>query len=139
MSAILTTVSGENVETVRWALDAMNRGDVDCYLTYCTDDVELHPPNSAIEGAYEGRAGVRRFFAEVEATGPDFRLDADSIEAVGPNRVIAFLRATATGRASGAATSQPVTNVYDLADGRIRRVRVFQDRSAGIEASELAE
>ena len=52
---------------------------------------------------------------------------------------IAFLHATATGRASGAATSQPVTNVYDLVDGRIRRVRGFQDRAAAIEAAKLAE
>ncbi|HWX97345.1 MAG TPA: nuclear transport factor 2 family protein [Solirubrobacteraceae bacterium] len=132
-------MSRENVETVQRALDAMNHRDVDRYLTCCTDDVELQPPSSAIEGAYEGRAGIRRFFAEVEDTGPDFHLDADSIEAVGPNRVIAFLRATATGRASGAATSLPVTNVYDLADGRIRRVRVFQDRAAAIEATELPE
>jgi ketosteroid isomerase-like protein len=128
-----------NVETVQRALDAMNHRNVDQYLTCCTDDVELRPPTSAIEGAYEGRAGVRRFFAEIEDTGPDFRLDADSIDAVGANRVIAFLHATLTGRASGAATSLPVTTVYDLADGRIRRIRVFQDRAAAIEAAELAE
>jgi ketosteroid isomerase-like protein len=132
-------VSRENVETVQRALDAMNHRDVDRYLTCCTDDVELRPPTSAIEGAYEGRAGIRRFFAEIEDTGPDFRLDADTIEAVGPNRVIAFLRATATGRASRAATSLPVTTVYDLADGRIRRVRVFKDRATAIKAAELTE
>jgi hypothetical protein len=32
-----------------------------------------------------------------------------------------------------------VTTVYDLADERIRRIRVFQNRAAAIEASELAE
>jgi hypothetical protein len=107
-----------NVETVQRALDAMTHRDVDRDLPCCTDDVELRPSTSAIEGAYEGQAGIRRFFAEIEDTGPDFRLHADSIEAVGANRVIAFLHATLTGRASGAATSLPVTTVYDLADGR---------------------
>ena len=130
-------MSRENVETVRRALDALNHGDVDRYLTCCTDDIELRPPISAIEGAYEGQAGVRRFFGEKEHA--DLHLDAESIQAVGANRVIAFLLATATGRASGAATSQPVTNVYDLVDGRIRRVRGFQDRAAAIEAAKLAE
>ena len=130
-------MSQENVETVRRALDALNHGDVDRYLTCCTDDIELRPPTGAIEGAYEGQAGVRRFLGEMEYT--DFYLDAESIQAVGANRVIAFLHATATGRTSGAATSQPVTNVYDLVDGRIRRVRGFQDRSAAIEAAKLAE
>jgi ketosteroid isomerase-like protein len=56
-------VSRENVETVRRALDALNHGDVDRYLTCCTDNIELRPPISAIEGAYEGQAGVRRFSA----------------------------------------------------------------------------
>src|SRR5262245_65348401 len=108
-------------------------------MTCCSDDVVLRPPSSAIEGAYEGPAGIRRFFAEIEETGPDFRLAVDTIEAVGANRVIAFLHATATGRASGAATGTHVTNVYDLADGRIRRIRAFQDRAAAIEAAELEE
>jgi hypothetical protein len=76
-------------------------------------------------------------FAEIEETGPDFRLDADSIEAVGANRVIAFLHATATGRASGAATGSSVTTVYDFADRKIRRIRVFQDRAAAVVAAKL--
>jgi ketosteroid isomerase-like protein len=129
-------VSRENVETVQRALDALNRRDVDRYLTCCTEDIELRPPISAIEGAYEGQAGVRRFFGELYT---DFHLDAESIEVVGANRVIAFLRATATGPASGAATSMHITTVYDLAAGRIRRVRVFQDRAVAIEAAKLAE
>ncbi len=132
-------MSQKNLETVQRLLDALNHRDVDRYLTCCTDDIELRPPTTAIEGAYEGRAGIRRYFAEIEDTGPDFRLDVDSIEAAGANRVIAFLRATATGRASGAATNLPVTSVYDLAGGRIRRIRVFQDRTAAIEAAKQGD
>jgi ketosteroid isomerase-like protein len=122
---------------VRRALEALNHGDVDRYLNCCTGDIELRPPTSAIEGAYEVQAGVRRFFGEKEAA--DLHLDAETIQAVGANRVIAFLHATASGRASGAATSMQVTSVYDLVDGRIRRIRAFQDRAAAIEAAELAE
>ena len=118
-------MSQENVETVRRALDALNHGDVDRYLTCCTDDIELRPPTGAIEGAYEGQAGVRRFLGEMEYT--DFYLDAESIQAVGANRVIAFLHVRGRGPASGAATNMHVTTVYDLADGRIRRIRVFQE------------
>ena len=130
-------MSRENLETVQRALDAMNHRDVDRYLSCCTDDIELRPPISAIEGAYEGQAGVRRFFGEKEHA--DLHLDAETIQAVGANRVIAFLHATASGRASGAATSMQVTSVYDLVEGRIRRIRAFQDRAAAIEAAKLAE
>jgi ketosteroid isomerase-like protein len=32
-----------------------------------------------------------------------------------------------------------VTNIYDLANGRIRRVRVFMDRDQALEAAGLSE
>ena len=138
--AILTGgVSRENLETVQQALDAMNQRDIERYLSYCTDDIELWSPNSGIDGAYEGQSGIRRFFAEIEDYGPDFRLEVGGAEAVGANRVIALLHATATGRASGAATGQPLTTVYDLAGGRIWRIRVFQDRAAAIQAATMPD
>jgi ketosteroid isomerase-like protein len=44
-----------------------------------------------------------------------------------------------SGRASGIDNHFPVTNIYDLANGRIRRVRVFMDRDAALEAAGLSE
>jgi ketosteroid isomerase-like protein len=132
-------MSQEHVETVREALDAMNARDIDHYLTCCTDDVQLLPPTSAIEGAFDGPDGIRRYFADIEDAAPDFRLDPASIEAVDDIRVIAFLRVTFSGRSSGIPGDIPVTTVYDLADGRISRIRVFLDREQALKAVGLAE
>ena len=93
-------MSRENVETARGCVDALNRRDVDGYLTYCTDDVELVPATVAVEGAYTGPDGIRRFFADVQDTAPDFWLEVERLEAVGPDRVLAFERGTASGRTS---------------------------------------
>ena len=58
-------MSQENVEVVQRAVAALNERDIDGYLACCTEDVQLLPPTAQIEGAYEGRSGVRRFLADV--------------------------------------------------------------------------
>lgn len=134
-------MSQENIEAVKRAVAAVNERDVDRYLANCTDDFELHTPAAPIGGAYEGLVAVRRFFADIQDTSPDFRLDLERVEAIGADRVLAFLRVSASGRASGIATAEgrPTTNVYDLVDGKIRRVRVFFDRQEALDAVGLRE
>jgi ketosteroid isomerase-like protein len=135
-------MSRENVETARKCVEALNRRDADGYLACCTADVELVPATVAVEGTYTGPDGIRRFFADVHDTAPDFRLDIERLEAVGPDRVLAFERGTASGRTSGITFLEqgiPFGTVYDLADGKIKRVRVFADRQKALEAVGLRE
>ncbi len=124
-------MSRENLDTVRRAVEAVNDRDLERYLTYCTEDIELWNPISALEGAFEGRDGVARFFARLE-TAPDFRLEIEHMEAVGPRRIVAFVRVAATARTTGIPIGSSLANVYDLAGGRIRRIRVFEDRDEGV-------
>jgi hypothetical protein len=51
------------------------------------------------------------------------------------------MRVKATGRTSGIVImdDHPTANVYDFADGRIRLVRIFTDRSEALEAAGLPE
>jgi hypothetical protein len=116
-------MSEENVEVVRRAVDAINRRDIDAYLACCTEDVELVLPNAPLEGTYKGPSGVRRFLADVEGTGPDFRLKVERLESIEPGFVLASLRAISTGRTTGIDTGFDITNVYDLNNGKISRVR----------------
>jgi steroid delta-isomerase-like uncharacterized protein len=133
-------MSQENVELVRRAIAAVNERDIDAYLACCTDDVQLVTPLAEIGGSYDGHEAVRRFFADINDTSPDFQLTAERIEAVGNERVLAFLRVSATGRASGipAAVETPTGNVYDIANGRISRLRIFFDRDEALKAAGLS-
>jgi hypothetical protein len=90
-------------------------------------------------GVYEGPTGVRRFFADIQEAGLDFRVDRERLQAIGADRVLAFLRVTATGRVSGIGIPTDTANVYDLAERRIRRVRIFVDREEALEAVGLRE
>ena len=133
-------MSQENVELVERAVAAVNARDIDAYLACCTEDIELWTPMAELVGVYEGPEGIRRFFADVGDTAPDLHLELARVEPIGEDRAVAFIQGRATGRASGIDFASPAsTNVYDLADGKIRRVRIFFDREKALEAVGLRE
>jgi hypothetical protein len=54
------------------------------------------------------------------------------VEEVDSKRVIAFLRTSSTGRASGIRLAAPTTNVYDPIDGKNSHIRIFLDRQEAL-------
>jgi predicted ester cyclase len=138
-------MSEENVAVVRELISAVNDRDVDRYLANCTESILLETPWAAVEGAYEGPDAMRRFFSDLGDTLPDFRLEIERLQSVGADRILALLLVSATGRASGisagadvpgaTARDLPTATIYDLADGKIRRIRVFLDRAEALKAA----
>ena len=127
-------MSQENVRLVERAIAAINARDIEGYRACCTEDVKLETPTAAVGGVYEGIHGIRRFLTDVEEAAPDFRIELDGVEEVDSKRVIAFLRNSSTGRASGIRMAWPQTNVYDLIDGKISHIRIFIDRDEALKA-----
>jgi ketosteroid isomerase-like protein len=132
-------MSQENLEVIKQAIAAINERDVDRYLACCTDDIELRTPLAGVEGAHEGPDGIRRYFSDLEDAGREFWIDLEHLEPVGENRAVAFVRAHASGRTSGVTMQLELTNVYDLAKGKLRRVRIYSDRDQALEAVRLPE
>ena len=132
-------MSRENVRLVERAIAAINARDIESYRGCCTEDVKLETPMAAVGGVYEGIDGIRRFLTDVEEAAPDFRIELDGVEEVDSKRVIAFLRSSSTGRASGFPMAWPSTNVYDLVDGKISHIRIFLDRQEALKAVGLEE
>ena len=134
-------MSQENVEVVKRAVAAVNGRDLESYLACCTADVRMENPVAAIQGAYEGSDGIRRFFADVLDTAPDFRITIERLESIGTDRVLGFMRLNLSGRASGISLGSdiPSTNLYDFTDGKIKRVRIFLDRKEAFEAVGLSD
>ena len=130
---------------------AVNERDVEGYVGCCADDVKLQTPWSAVEGLYEGPEAIRRFFADLHDAASNFRLTIERAEPIGDTRVLVFLRASITGRASGlpagalsgglsdapATGDIPTATVYDFAGGKITSIRVFIDRDQALEAAGL--
>jgi ketosteroid isomerase-like protein len=133
-------VSQENVQLVERAVAAINARDIEGYLACCTENVKSVTPMAAVGGVYEGIDGIRRYFVDSEDAAPDFRIELDGVEGVDSKRVIAFLRTSGVGRAIGILIAPPpLTNVYDLLDGKISRVRIFLDCEEALKAAGLQE
>ena len=120
-------MSQEKFETVQRYLAALNARDVDAYFACCTDDVVLVPATVAIEGEYRGRSGIERFFADLRDTAPDMKVEAERLEAVG-QKVLAFERGKASGRASEVGAEIDFMTVYEFEGRKISRVLVFLSR-----------
>jgi len=128
-------MSQEILETVGQAIAAINARDIEAYLACCTENVELLLPMVGAE--YLGATGIRRFLADIEDVGPDFRIEVQRMQASGDSSVIAFLQTTSTGRASGIVMDAESANIYDFIDGKICRVRIFLDRDEALGAAGL--
>jgi ketosteroid isomerase-like protein len=132
-------VSQEGVRLVERAIAAINARDIESYRACCTEDVKLETPMAAVGGVYEGIDGIRRFLTDIEDAVPDWRMELGGVEEVDSKRVIAFLRNSSTGRASGVRMAWAQTNVYELIDGKISHVRIFLDRQEALKAVGLEE
>ena len=131
-------MSERKFEAVRNVVVALNERDVDGYLACCTDDVELVPATAAIAGTYRGASGIQRLFADLQDTAPNIQVEIERLEVVGGN-VLAFERASASGRASGVGADLEFTTLYEFTDGRVRRISVFLDRQEATEAARVRD
>jgi ketosteroid isomerase-like protein len=143
----------ENSELVDRVVAAVNERDVDGYVACCADDIKLRTPWAAVEGVYEGPEAIRRFFADLQDWAPDFRLTIERAEPIGATRVLVFLRASLSGRASGlpaaamsgglghapAAGALSTATVFDFGGGKVASIRVFLDRDQALKAVGRAE
>ena len=131
-------MSAENVEVVRRAADAFNRGDVDALMADAVDDFLFLPGRSALHGGYRGEAGLRKFFADNEETYEVFTMRIDEIREVGDQVVqigIVHLRA----RGGGLDTEGPLAAVVTLRAGKMVKVEDFRERSAALAAVGLSD
>jgi SnoaL-like domain len=94
-------MSQENAEVVRELISVVNDRDLDPYLAHCTESIQLETPWAEVAGACEGPDAMRRFFSDLRDTLPDFQLVIERREPIGADRILALLRGSATGRASG--------------------------------------
>jgi hypothetical protein len=131
-------MSEEDVDLVHRAVAAINARDLDGYLACCTDDIEIQIMSlAAVGGVYSGREAIHRFWTDIADTSPDFHIEVERIEPTPAGGLVAFMRVDATGRATGIRLMDhvPTLNIYDFKDGKVDRVRIFNDRAEGLAAA----
>jgi ketosteroid isomerase-like protein len=131
-------MSEENVEIVRAAIDAFNRGDWDAILDASTPDVEVDMSRAVgpAHGVY-GREQMVEFWTEFTAHWESYRLEPTELIEMGEHLVVPWtLRAV--GR-DGIEVEARVNWTWTIREGMIARVAYYPTREAALEAAGLSE
>ena len=131
----------ENVETVRKAVEAFNRGDFDAALRRMHPDIEWQTPDTFPDaGTYRGREAVGKFWQTWRDTFRGFRLHLEECVPVGEHYVLATFRVSGEGTGSGIGVESPqVFQLGEVRDGQVIWVGMFLSESEALEAAGLSE
>jgi ketosteroid isomerase-like protein len=127
-------MSRENVEVVRRAYEAANRGDVERVVALAQPDVVLVPLRAATEGAFHGHDGIRKYFRDNAQTFDAFGFDIREFRDLGSDRVLFIGEVWVRGKGSGAATRSPSASVIWLRDGKAVRIEDFGTAERALDA-----
>lgn len=129
----------ENVEALKRAFAAMERGDIPAVLELCDPEVELDNSNAVFDGrVYHGHEGILDFFSRSADMWESQRWEAEEIIPVGDDHVLVAQRIVSVGR-DGVETVAHNANVVTLRDGKAVHLKTFQTKAAALEAAGLPE
>jgi ketosteroid isomerase-like protein len=123
-----------NADVVREMFDAYLRGDFETSLEQFADDVEWE---TVFGERFRGREGVAESVRKFSGTWLDYRLELeDALEA--GDRVVAIIRQSGRGKGSGAAVESRMGWLFEIRDGKIVGLRMFEEPEQALVAAGLA-
>ena len=134
-------MSQENVEIVRDAAAAFNRGDLDAWLEYWTDDIDYRAVEGALDdrGRMHGKDAVRAHFQDWLDTFHDLKAEPLELIDAADEQVVTVLRFGGRAKLSGVEADLTFAVVYTLRDGKVARGREYWTREEALEAAGLSE
>ena len=110
-----------NVEALQRGYEALNRGDLSLVLDLLDPEIEWHEPGDSPEaGTHHGRDGFERFFRSWIETFDEFRVEPEQVVERG-GELVAVVRQSGRGRASGAPIEVRLAHVWTIEHGRAVR------------------
>jgi ketosteroid isomerase-like protein len=134
-------MSQENVENVRDAAAAFNRGDLNAWWEYWAEDIDYRAVEGAPDdhGPIQGKEAMREYVQDWLDTFDDFRFEPVEITDAGKDKVIAVIRISGRAKLSGVETDLTFAILYTIRDGKIARGREYWTRDEALEAAGLSE
>jgi uncharacterized protein len=115
------------VDQLRRGYEALNRGDVSVVLELLDPDIEWHEPSPSPDaGSHRGREGFERFIRGWIESFDGFRIEPEQVVERG-DRLIAVVRQSGRGRASGVEVEARLAHVWTVEDGRAIRWEAIPD------------
>jgi uncharacterized protein len=133
--------SQENIELVKSAFDAWNRGEIEAFADHVAADVAWLEVSGRPEGEASERLGRDRLRQSLESLFEAFesyRLELERIHDVG-DRVVALVREVARGRASGLEVAGRWGYLITVEKAQIVRIEAYRDAALALEMAGLGE
>jgi ketosteroid isomerase-like protein len=132
-------MSQDNVEVFREGMEAFLRHDIEPLLETSDPEIEWYPFSAQVEGdvAYHGHEGVRRWWANMNATFEEFEASIDEVRDK-DDIVMALGRLRAKFR-SGITLDTELGWVFRFRNGLGVWGRAYQSHAEAIEAAGLRE
>jgi ketosteroid isomerase-like protein len=132
-------MSGQNVEIVRSAIDALNRGDIDAAMRLGDPEIEVDWSRSRglTPGIHRGQEAARAFWSNLYGTFESITVVPEEFIEHGQH-VLVPNRTRFRGR-EGIEVDTRSTIVVTLRNARVLRWVLFQDREEALEALGLVQ
>jgi ketosteroid isomerase-like protein len=134
-------MSQENVEIVRQAAAAFNRGELDAWWEYWAEDIDYQAAEGAPDdhGPIHGKAAMRAYVQDWLDTFDDFRFVPVELIEAGEDKFVAVIRISGHAKLSGVETDLTFAVLYTIRDGKIARGREYWTKEQALEAAGLSE
>jgi uncharacterized protein len=121
-------MSEQSIEFVTDVYGAFARGDVPAVLGAFADDIEWYEAEGMPYGGlhHGGDAVAQKVFGPITNDVDGFALVTEELIGSGAT-VVAVVRYTGTGKATGKALDVPAVHIWDIRDGKLARFRQFID------------
>ncbi len=134
-------MSQENVEIMRRAYAAFNRGDIDGMVADVGPDFEYVPPAGVVPGVlevYRGPEGFKRWRGAFWDEFDDAHIEVHEFVDAG-DQVLATETVQGRGKQSGAASSWTLWELWTVRDGKLVHGQGITSREEALEAAGLSE
>jgi uncharacterized protein len=134
-------MSEENVEIVRNAFAAFERGDLEGVLRVCDEDIVItQPPDlPGVSPEQRGHRGVLDALAIWPEQWDEYRIELLRVDPAPGGRVFVAQRSSGRGKQSGVEVEMDFTFVFTIREGKISEWRLFMQEEQAIEAAGLSE
>jgi ketosteroid isomerase-like protein len=131
----------ENIDLIRRVIDLFNGKEIDRALDAMDEDVEMDWSNSIgpLRGIYRGRRQVLELWQSFLEAWDEVRWDPQEFVEVDESRVIVVNSVRMRGRRSGVDVEAMGVQLWTIAAGKGRTVRLYQTKDEALEAVRLSE
>jgi ketosteroid isomerase-like protein len=132
----------QNVELIRSAFDAYQRGDIDGVLAVCAENIVIiQAPEVVVTGVaprQQGHDGVLEAFGIWPNQWDDFEIEIRRIVAHPGDHVVVETLQRGRGKQSGVEVEAEFFFTFAVRDGRVAEWRIFVDEGDALAAADAA-